>query len=89
VEFSFGEVEEKLPHVTDMVFLHGVLQLLVTSNIVPSSLILVILIMEVLHFCETSVLTRYTRCNMPEDSIVHGHRCENLKSYIALTGWAL
>jgi hypothetical protein len=25
----------------------------------------------------------------PEDGILHRHRCENLKSYIALTGWAL
>jgi hypothetical protein len=25
----------------------------------------------------------------PEDGILHSHRCENLKSYIALTGWAL
>jgi hypothetical protein len=26
---------------------------------------------------------------IPEDVILHGHRRENLKSYIALTGWAL
>jgi hypothetical protein len=26
---------------------------------------------------------------IPEDDILHSHRCENLKSYIALTGWAL
>jgi hypothetical protein len=26
---------------------------------------------------------------IPEDGILHRHRCENLKSYIALTGWAL
>jgi hypothetical protein len=26
---------------------------------------------------------------MPEDDILHSHRCENLKSYIALIGWAL
>jgi hypothetical protein len=25
----------------------------------------------------------------PEDTILHSHRRENLKSYIALTGWAL
>jgi hypothetical protein len=25
----------------------------------------------------------------PEDGILHSHRRENLKSYIALTGWAL
>jgi hypothetical protein len=27
--------------------------------------------------------------NIPEDGILHSYRSENLKSYIALTGWAL
>jgi hypothetical protein len=26
---------------------------------------------------------------IPEDGILHSRRCENLKSYIALTSWAL
>jgi hypothetical protein len=26
---------------------------------------------------------------VPEDDILHSHHCENLKSYIALTSWAL
>jgi hypothetical protein len=26
---------------------------------------------------------------IPEDDILHSHRQENLKSYIALTGWTL
>jgi hypothetical protein len=30
----------------------------------------------------TSVLTRATRRNKPEDTILHSHRRENLKSYI-------
>jgi hypothetical protein len=31
---------------------------------------------------KTSVLTRATRRNNPEDTILHSHRRENLKSYI-------
>jgi hypothetical protein len=44
---------------------------------------------EALSSSETSVLTRATRRNTPEDGILHSHCRENLKSYIALTGWAL
>jgi hypothetical protein len=59
------------------------------ANGVPSSPILFTLIMEALRSFETSVLTRTTRPNIPEDGILHSHRRENLKSYITLTGWAL
>jgi hypothetical protein len=45
--------------------------------------------MEMLNSSETSVLTRATRRNIPEDGNLHSHRRENLKSYIALIGWAL
>jgi hypothetical protein len=51
--------------------------------------ILVTLMMEAIRSSETSVLRRTTRRNVPEDDIVHSHRRENLKSYIALTGWTL
>jgi hypothetical protein len=54
-----------------------------------SSPILVTLMKEAVCSSETSVLTRATRRNIPEDAILHSHRRENLKSYIALTGWAL
>jgi hypothetical protein len=64
-------------------------QLLVTPNIIPSSPILVTMMMEALSSSETSVLTRETRRNIPEDGIIYSHRRENLKSYIALTGWTL
>jgi hypothetical protein len=58
-------------------------------DFVPSWPILVTLMMEALRSSETSVLTRTTRCIIPEDGILHSHRRENLRSYIALTGWAL
>jgi hypothetical protein len=62
-----------------------VFQLLVTADVVPSSLILSILMMGAIRSSETSVLTRFTRCHIPEDGILHSLRSEGLKSYIALT----
>jgi hypothetical protein len=44
----------------DFVFLRSVRRLLVTANVVPSSPILLTLMMEALSSSETSVLTRAT-----------------------------
>jgi hypothetical protein len=60
-----------------------------TANVVPSSPILVTLMIEARSFSETSFLTRATRRNIPEDAFLHSQRRENVKSYIALTGWTL
>jgi hypothetical protein len=65
------------------------LQLLVIANVVPNSLILVTLMMEPLSSSETSVLTRASLQNIPEDGILRSHRRENLESSTASTGWTL
>jgi hypothetical protein len=44
-------------------------------------MILVSLMEEALSFFETSVLSRAARRNIPEDTILHSYRRENLKSY--------
>jgi hypothetical protein len=47
--------------------------LLVTANVVPSALILVTLMVEVIRSFETPILIRATLLNIPEDGILHSH----------------
>jgi hypothetical protein len=51
------------------------------ANVVPSSPILVNVMMEALSSYEKSVLIRATWRIIQEDAILYSHRRENLKSY--------
>jgi hypothetical protein len=63
-----------------ILFLHSVRRLLLTAD-APISQILVTLMMEAVCSSETSIFTRATRRDIPEDDILHSHCSENLTSY--------
>jgi hypothetical protein len=56
---------------------------------IPSSPILFTVMIYVSHYSEISFVRRGTRRNITGDVIPHSYRHENLKTYIALIGWAL
>jgi hypothetical protein len=58
-------------------------RLLLTDKVVPSTPILVTLMMEALRSFETLVITRATRRIIPQDGILHSYHREHLKSYIS------
>jgi hypothetical protein len=61
--------------IAGIVFLCSVHRMLVTANVLPSSPILVTLMMEVLRSSETSVLTRAIRRNISEITILRSGYC--------------
>jgi hypothetical protein len=58
-----------------------VVQLLVATNVIPSSQTVFTLMKEAIRSFETSVLTTTTRSHIPGNGILHNQRRQNMKSY--------
>jgi hypothetical protein len=71
----YGDSFTLLSNAKHLVFLHSVRGLLVTANVLPSSPILVTLMMEALYSSDTSVLTRATLRLIPEGGILQPGDC--------------
>jgi hypothetical protein len=71
-------------HVSSIIRVKRITELGKTANVVPSSLSLFTLMMEAAHSSEKSALIRATRCHIPDDSIFHSHRRENLRFYMKI-----
>jgi hypothetical protein len=83
------ELSAHFIRVTRIVELRSVLRLLIMAKVIPSSQIIVTLMIKVLRSSETSVLTKAAGRNISEEGILQRYRRENLKPYVALTCWAL
>jgi hypothetical protein len=70
--FKLGTTLPVTSNRSTLTFLHSVLRSLVNANanVVPSSQILITVLMEAIRTSETSVLTRATRRTIPEDGIL-------------------
>jgi hypothetical protein len=64
-----------------VVFLRSVRRLLLAACVVPSSPIFVTLMKEAQGSFETSVLTRATLRNNPEDTILHSYLLFHIREY--------